>query len=201
MSEEFEVRNGVRQGDPVAVYMNTSGRVIWHPRTSGRYQWTNLVLEYDQRRRNQQVGAFILQNASETWALNKTEQIRLEVWERKILRKLFGGKRTEEGWIRRINEETNNLYGEASIVSVIRPQRLRWVGHIERMTNVRIPKLLMEKTIEGKRRRGRPKARWKAEIEKDLQQLQIREWKEKAKGRTKWRRIVHKAMGLLGSQS
>ncbi|KAJ8915942.1 hypothetical protein NQ315_016618, partial [Exocentrus adspersus] len=26
--------------------------------------------------------------------------IRLEVWERKILRKIFGGKRTEEGWIR-----------------------------------------------------------------------------------------------------
>ncbi|KAJ8923978.1 hypothetical protein NQ315_006754 [Exocentrus adspersus] len=49
--------------------------------------------------------------ASETWALNKTEPIRLKVWERKILRKIFGGKRTEEGWIRRTNEEINNLYG------------------------------------------------------------------------------------------
>ncbi|KAJ8913339.1 hypothetical protein NQ315_013310 [Exocentrus adspersus] len=60
--------------------------------------------------------------ASETLALNKTEQIRLEVWERKILKKIFGGKRTEEGRIRRTNEEINNLYGEASIVSVIRAQ-------------------------------------------------------------------------------
>ncbi|KAJ8917692.1 hypothetical protein NQ315_005139 [Exocentrus adspersus] len=50
--------------------------------------------------------------ASETWALNKTEQIRLEVWERKILRKIFGGKRTEEEWIRRTNKEIKNLYGE-----------------------------------------------------------------------------------------
>ncbi|KAJ8914619.1 hypothetical protein NQ315_015356 [Exocentrus adspersus] len=131
----------------------------------------------------------IVTYASETWALNKTEQIRLEMWERKILRKMFGGKRTEEGWIRKTNEEINNLYGKASI------------GHIEIMTNVRIPKLLMERTIGGKRRRGRPKARWKAEVEKDLQQLQIREWKEKAKDRTKWRRVAHKAMGLLASQS
>ncbi|KAJ8915963.1 hypothetical protein NQ315_016640 [Exocentrus adspersus] len=100
-----------------------------------------------------------------------------------MLRKIFGGKRTEEGWIRRTNEEINirvkNLYGEARIVSFIRAQRLRWIGHnIERMTNVRIPKmggvfLLMERTIGGKRNRGRPKARWKAEVEKDLQQLQM----------------------------
>ncbi|KAJ8912870.1 hypothetical protein NQ315_014481 [Exocentrus adspersus] len=43
------------------------------------------------------------------WVLNKIEEIRLEVWERKILRKIFGGKRTEEGWIRRTNEEIKNL--------------------------------------------------------------------------------------------
>ncbi|KAJ8916877.1 hypothetical protein NQ315_013345 [Exocentrus adspersus] len=112
--------------------------------------------------------------ASETW-----------VWERKILRKIFEGKRVEEGWIRRTNEEINNLYGEASIVSVVRARRLSWLGHIERLTNVRIPKLLMERTIGGKRRRGRPKARWKAEVEKDLQQLQkkytyVCTWVEKA---------------------
>ncbi|KAJ8910804.1 hypothetical protein NQ315_014512 [Exocentrus adspersus] len=99
----------------------------------------------------------IVTYASETWALNKTEHIRLEVWERKILKKIFGGKRTEEGWIRRTNEEIKNLYGEAIIVSVIRAQRC--IGHIERMINVRIPKMLMERTIGGKRRRGRPKAR------------------------------------------
>ncbi|KAJ8916887.1 hypothetical protein NQ315_013355 [Exocentrus adspersus] len=63
--------------------------------------------------------------ASETWELNKTEQIRLKVWERKILRNIFRCKRTEEGWIRGTNEDINNLYGEASIVSVIKPQRLR----------------------------------------------------------------------------
>uniref|UniRef100_V5GV43 Retrovirus-related Pol polyprotein n=1 Tax=Anoplophora glabripennis TaxID=217634 RepID=V5GV43_ANOGL len=48
--------------------------------------------------------------ASETWTLNKAEQTRLEVWERKILRKIFGGKRTEEGWFRRTNEEIKSLY-------------------------------------------------------------------------------------------
>ncbi|KAJ8918173.1 hypothetical protein NQ315_014039 [Exocentrus adspersus] len=135
--------------------------------------------------------------------ISRQTKIRLykTVWERKILRKIFEGKRTEEGWIRRTNEEIKNLYGEASIGSVIRAQRLRWLGHIERMNNVRIPKLLMERTIGGKRRRGRPKARWKAEVEKDLQQQPIRKWKKKAKDRMKWRRMVHKAMGLLGSRA
>ncbi|KAJ8915468.1 hypothetical protein NQ315_003231 [Exocentrus adspersus] len=64
------------------------------------------------------------------------------------------------------------------------------------MTNVRVPKMLMEWIIGGKRRKGRPKARWKVEVEKDLQQLQTREWKDNTQDRTKWRCIVHKAIGL-----
>ncbi|KAJ8918274.1 hypothetical protein NQ315_014144 [Exocentrus adspersus] len=94
----------------------------------------------------------IVTYASGTCALNRTEQIRLEVWEKEILRKIFGGKRTEEGWIRRTNEEIKNLYEEASIASLIRAQRW-WLGHIERMTNA-IPKMLMARTIGGKRRSG-----------------------------------------------
>ncbi|KAJ8911341.1 hypothetical protein NQ315_014185 [Exocentrus adspersus] len=51
----------------------------------------------------------IVTYASKTWALNKTEKIRLEVWKRKILRKIFGGKRTEKGWIRRTNKRAQIL--------------------------------------------------------------------------------------------
>ncbi|XP_018563259.1 uncharacterized protein LOC108904993 [Anoplophora glabripennis] len=102
--------------------------------------------------------------ASERWTLNKAEQTRLEVWGRKI----FGGKRTEGGWFRRTNEEIKSLYKEASIVSVIKAQILRWMGHIERMPGTRIPKMVMERTIGGKKRRGRPKTRWKSEVGEGL---------------------------------
>ena len=53
------------------------------------------------------------------------------------------------------------IYGELDIVSTIRLSRLRWIGHVSRMTNDRKEELyqLCCNQPEGKRKRGRPKYR------------------------------------------
>jgi hypothetical protein len=40
-----------------------------------------------------------------------------------------------------------------------------------------MPKMIFSQ-LEGPRRRGRPRKRWKEEVERDLQVLEVRRWRE-----------------------
>ena len=55
-------------------------------------------------------------------------------FENRILRRLFGPKRDENGeWRRLHNEELHSLYGSPHKVRVIKSRRLRWAGHVARI--------------------------------------------------------------------
>ena len=52
----------------------------------------------------------------------------------RILRRIFGPKRDENGeWRRLHKEELHGLYRSPNIVRVIKSRRLRWAGHVARM--------------------------------------------------------------------
>ena len=70
----------------------------------------------------------------ETWSLTLREESRLRVFGNRILRRIFGPKRDENGeWRRLHNEELHSLYRSPNIVRVIKSRRLRWAGHVARM--------------------------------------------------------------------
>ena len=48
-----------------------------------------------------------------------------------------------------------------------------------------MPKKIFIQELEGTRRRGRPKKRWKEKVERDLQVLEVRRWRELAADRKK----------------
>jgi hypothetical protein len=52
-----------------------------------------------------------------------------------VLRRIFGSKRDEvpEGWRKLHNEELHNLYSSPNIIRTIKPRRMRWTGHVERI--------------------------------------------------------------------
>jgi hypothetical protein len=53
----------------------------------------------------------------ETWVLTKKSEVKLEAWERKMLRKIFKETRTGDGgWRRKTNREIKELYIHISIV-------------------------------------------------------------------------------------
>jgi len=52
--------------------------------------------------------------------------------------------------------------------------------------------------LEGTRRRGRPRKRWKEEVERDLQVLGVRRWRELVADRKKWKDIVRQAKAHRG---
>ena len=64
-------------------------------------------------------------------ALILREESRLRVFENRILRRIFGPNRDENGeWGRLHNEEFHSLYLSSNIVRVIKSRRLRWTGKV-----------------------------------------------------------------------
>jgi hypothetical protein len=103
----------------------------------------------------------------ETWSLTLREEHRLRVFENRVLRRIFGPKREEDGlWIKLHNDELHSLYSSLNIVRVIRSRRMRWAGHVARMG------LFVERP-EGKRPLGRPRRRWEDNIKLDLRETGI----------------------------
>jgi hypothetical protein len=61
------------------------------------------------------------------------------VTENRVLRKLFGLRREEDGsWGKMHNDELHNLYSSLNIVRVIKRRRMRWAGHVARMGEGRV---------------------------------------------------------------
>jgi len=63
------------------------------------------------------------------------EERRLQVFENRVLRKVFGLKRDEVTgeWRKLHNEGLRDLYSLPSIVRVVKSRRMRWAGHVTRM--------------------------------------------------------------------
>jgi hypothetical protein len=69
----------------------------------------------------------------ETWSLTLREEHGLSVFENKVLRKIFGPKREEDGsWRKLHNNELHDLYSSPNIVRVIKSRRMGWAGHVAR---------------------------------------------------------------------
>ena len=60
-------------------------------------------------------------------------------------------------------------------------------------------KKISTQELEGTKRRGRPRKRWKEEVERDLQVLGVRRWRELvADGEKKWKDIVRQTKAHSG---
>jgi hypothetical protein len=95
-----------------------------------------------------------------TWTLTETDERALGLFERKILRSIFGAVRDEGQLRRRYNFDLYKLYDEPDFVKYIQINRLKWAGHVMRMDNNRITKRMFNTSPEGKMGTGRPKLRW-----------------------------------------
>ena len=68
------------------------------------------------------------------------------------------------------NEELNDLYSSSNILRVIKSRRMRWAGHVARMGEERVCRVLVGKP-EGKKPLGRTRRRWVDNIRLDLQEV------------------------------
>ena len=78
--------------------------------------------------------------ASETWVLKETITQKLLVFERKILRRIFGPTKENQIWRVKTNAELDKLIKLKNIINHIKAQRLSWFGHVQRMPDTRTVK-------------------------------------------------------------
>jgi len=82
-------------------------------------------------------------------------------------------------------------------VTVIKIQRLEWLGHVIRMNETRSVEKIFEGKLEGRRGRGRPRPRWVDNVEDDLRKLGVKRWRAKALDREEWTSIVREDKAKL----
>ncbi|KAF2902714.1 hypothetical protein ILUMI_03474 [Ignelater luminosus] len=127
--------------------------------------------------RNMTIGIYktivkpVILYACKVWIINKEEENLVAAWKRKVLRKIYRGKRVNAMQISQINQELQTLFQETNITRVTKAQRIHWLGHLMRLPQDRIPKRLLESKAEGKKRRRRPRSTWKSQIKEDIKKL------------------------------
>ena len=119
---------------------------------------------------------------AETWALTKRQKNKLAVAQRSMERSLLNITRRDK-WR---NEEIRSRTKVTDILEKAEKMKWEWAGHVARMKTNRWAKITTEWTpIERKRRPGRPKRRWRDEI----QQQQGITWMRRAQDRKLWRSL------------
>ncbi|XP_045492279.1 uncharacterized protein LOC123691743 [Colias croceus] len=135
----------------------------------------------------------VLTYGSESWVLSKKDEDCLLVFERKILRRIFGAVLENRRWRTRYNHELYGMYKEPNVIKTIKLGRLRWAGHVARMDDNRAPLRLLDGKPDGRRNRGRPKLRWLDGVEQDLKTIDVKNWRTRAKDRDVWKKILDQA--------
>jgi hypothetical protein len=135
----------------------------------------------------------------EAWSLTLRVEHRLRVSEDRVLRRIFGPKRDEDGsWRKLHNDELHSLYSSPNIVRVIKSRIIRWAGHVSRMGEGRGVYGVLVGRPEGKRLLGRPRRKWEDNIKMDLTEIGIdgANWIRLIQDRVQWRSFVSTIMSL-----
>jgi hypothetical protein len=117
--------------------------------------------------------------------MSAAEQNCLLVFERRVLRKIYGPIQNNDGtWRIKTNEELETVIKKENTVRFIRSQRLRWAAHVIGMDTTRTVKKLTEWEPCLSRPVGKPRVRWLDQVEEDLKMMKVRNWREKWVGPT-----------------
>jgi hypothetical protein len=131
--------------------------------------------------------------------MKSREEHKLRVFENRVLRRIFGLKREEDGsWRKLHNDELHSLYSSPNIVRVIKSRRMRWAGHVARMGEGRGVYGVLVGGPKNKRPLGRPRCKWEDNIKMDLREIGIdgANWIRLAQDRVRWRDFVSTVMNL-----
>jgi hypothetical protein len=93
------------------------------------------------------------------------------------------------------NLEIQNVYKSPDIVAEIKVRRLEWLGHVVRMEDTRLPKMVFNAKPEGRRGVRRPRLRWLDDVEADIKPWVLKGIKEQ--DRKEWSAIMREVKAEL----
>ena len=123
---------------------------------------------------------------SETWATYAEQESGFNTFHLRSNRRILG-----ISWLDKVtNPDVLSRAGLPSIYTLLRQCRQRWLGHVRRMDDGRIPKYILYGELDlGRRTTGRPHLRYKDVCVRDMKAVDIdtMSWEGLAADRTKWR--------------
>jgi hypothetical protein len=96
------------------------------------------------------------------------------MFERKVIARIYGPVMEKNVWRIRYNKEINILLKGENIVRFIKSQKIRWLGHVERMEANAMPKRILKGRLYSRRRKGIPQMRWLDVVESDLKKMKVK---------------------------
>jgi hypothetical protein len=93
------------------------------------------------------------------------------------------------------------MFDDSNTVNYNKVKILACAGHLMRMNDNRTPKTIFNTKLDGVRRVGRPKMRWKDGVDQDIRILDIKNWKKVALDRDEWAKLLKKARSHQGLSS
>jgi hypothetical protein len=130
---------------------------------------------------------------SESWTTYAYQERKLQVFHLRCLRRVLG--------ITWQDKATNNQVLDRaripSMYTLLHQRRLRWLGHVRRMEDGRIPKdLLYGELATGYRDRGRPKLRYKDVYKRDMKAFEVdtANWESLADDKSVWRQHLSSSL-------
>jgi hypothetical protein len=133
--------------------------------------------------------------ASETWTLTKRDSKQLNIFEKKVYRRILGPvyDSEKENWRILTNKEIYSSFKKPTIIETIRLNRLRWFGHVQRMEENRIPTRVLYMNLGTTRLRGRPRNRLQDKVREDGRIVGGEGWQEKVHDREEWKKLLRTA--------
>ena len=101
-------------------------------------------------------------------------------------------------WLDKVkNNEVFARTGLSRLYTLLQQCRLRWLGHVSRMPDGRIPKdLLYGELASGSRAQGRPHLSFKDACKRDMKALELdpNNWEQVAADINNWRKELHQGL-------
>jgi hypothetical protein len=110
------------------------------------------------------------------------------VFERKVLRRIYGPVQDNGAWRSRYNDELYTLFKQPKLTTVIKIGRLHWAGHIQHMGENEMPKLLLNAKPIGRRK-------WEGQ-EQGCKKSQNKNMVVKSFNTEEWRMLLEEAETL-----
>ena len=158
--------------------------------------WSNTMLTTNTKMRVYQACVLsTLLYSCESWTLYTRQELRLNAFHLRSIRKILGIT-----WQDRVpNKDVLARAKIPSMFALLSQRRLRWVGHVVRMQDGRIPKEIMYGELAtGTRPTGRPFLRFKDVCKRDLKSGKIRpaDLESTADDRDAWSLTVKSGVNL-----
>ena len=129
----------------------------------------------------------ILLYGCESWTLTAELEKKIQAFEMKCYRRLLQISWTQHKTNEFVKNQVTMLAGpQEPLLAIVKRRKLAWFGHVTRHNT--LSKTIMQGTLEGGRRRGRPRKSWTDDV-KSWTCLDMPDLLNQAENRLGWRRL------------